>query len=307
MAEPKANWKRPSDLESAAMRVQTVGLVRAPFEDVYHQILMRPWWQFVLLTALAFLGLNLIFATLYFIQPGSVSNARDGSFEDHFYFSVQTLATIGYGGMAPATRWAHAVVTVEAFSGILSVAVITGVTFAKFARPTSRVIFSAKVPITPRHGVPHLMFRMANQRQNLVVEATLRALVLVRESTPEGETLRRPIDLKLVRDRTAIFTLSWTAMHVIDESSPFFGEGAIERLRERGAEIYLSFSGLDETLAQPIHARWRYQLDDIVPNVRFADILDVRDDGVRVLDYRNFDEVVPLNPPAPAQSNGPLS
>ena len=285
--------KRPSTPVIAPLH--TIGLARAPFEDIYHQILVRPAWQFVLFTACAFLGLNMLFALLYFVAPGSVTNARPGSYEDCFYFSVQTLATIGYGGMTPATRWAHAVVTAEAFCGILSVALITGITFAKFARPTSRVIFSAKVPLTPRHGIPHLMFRMANRRQNLVVEATLRVMVLVRESTPEGETVRRPVDLKLVRSGTALFTLSWTAMHLIDETSPFHGEGALERLRAQEAEIYLSFSGLDETFAQTIHARWRYQLDDIVPNVRFADILEVQPDGTRIIDYRNFDDVVPIN------------
>jgi inward rectifier potassium channel len=279
-------------------KLRTVGLERAPFEDVYHSILVRPWWQFVLATALAFLGVNALFALLYMIEPGSVTNARPGNYEDAFYFSVQTLATIGYGNMAPATRFAHWVVTLEAFTGILTVAVITGVTFSKFSRPTARVAFSAKVAAPTRNGVPHLMFRMANRRNNLVVEATLRVLTLVRETTVEGETVRRPIELKLVRDRSALFTLSWTAMHAIEEGSPFYGEGALERLRASGAEMYLSFSGIDETFAQTIHARWRYTLDDIAWGQRFADILTIHADGSRVIDYSHFDEVVPVNQPA---------
>jgi inward rectifier potassium channel len=274
--------------------IHAVGLHRAPFEDFYHSILVRPWWQFVLLVAAAFVGVNALFALAYLLGPESVSNVRPGSFEDAFYFSVQTLGTIGYGNMSPVTRYGHVIVTIEAFTGILSVAVITGVTFAKFSRPTARVLFSAKVAAPTRHGVPHLQFRMANQRRNMVVEAQLRALVLVAEETPEGERIRRPIDLALVRDRTALFTLTWTAMHIIDEKSPFYGPGALERLRAQGGEIFLSFSGVDETFAQLIHARHRYGLDDIAWNARFADVLQVAPDGTRVIDYQHFDEVVPL-------------
>ncbi len=290
---------RLSRADNPFPRVESRGLRRAPFEDLYHSILVRPWWQFVLAAGLAFLTLNAFFAMLYWIEPGSVANARPGSYEDAFDFSVQTLATIGYGNMAPATRFAHAVVTTEAFVGMLTVAMIAGVAFAKFSRPTARVVFSAKVAAPTRHGVPHLQFRMANRRHNMVVEARLQVIVLIAETTPEGESIRRPLELKLVRDHTSIFTLSWTAMHTIDESSPFRGEGAVERLRAQQAEIYLAFSGIDETSAQTIHARWRYSLDDIAWGFRFADILTITADGTRVIDYTHFDEVVPAKPLAP--------
>ena len=276
------------------LKIVTVGLKRKPFEDVYHSILVRPWWQFVLLTAVGFIVLNLFFAVFYRLEPGCILNARPDSFEDCFYFSVQSLATIGYGAMSPATRYGHLIVTIEAFVGILSVAVVTGVTFAKFARPTAKVMFSARVAAPTRHGVPHLMFRMGNLRTNLVVEAVLHVLILIEDSTPEGETLRRPIDLKLVREKTALFTMTWTAMHVIDESSPFFGPDALARLRQQKAEIFLSFSGIDETFAQPIHARHRYSLDEIAWNCRFADVLQTLPDDTRLIDYSRFDEVVPI-------------
>lgn len=284
----------PRDPRSIFPAVRTIGLERRPFEDVYHQILTRPWRHFVGVIAVLFVVLNVVFALLYLAQAGSIANAREGSFEDAFYFSVQTMATIGYGGMTPATRYAHLVVMIEAITGILTVAVITGVTFAKFARPTARVMFSAQIAAPTRFGVPHLQFRMANQRNNLVAEATLRVLVLVKQTTPEGEVVRMPIDLPLVRDRTALFTLTWTAMHKIDEKSPFHGEGALERLQAQGAEIFLTFNGLDETFAQNIHARHRYRLEDIAWGCRFADVLTVEPDGTRVVDYSHFDEVVPV-------------
>lgn len=264
-------------------------------DDFYHRILTRTWAAHFALACGVFLGANAVFALLYLIEPGSIANARPGSFEDAFYFSVQTMGTIGYGGMIPTTRFANLLVTVEALFGTLLVAVLTGVTFAKLARPTAKVLFADKLPITPRDGVPHLMMRMANWRHNNVVEAQLRVFTLRLERTAEGETIRVPVELPLVRDRTAVFWMSWTAMHKIDASSPLHGDG-LRRLRDEGGEIFLVLSGLDETFSTTIHARRRYSAADIVPNARYADILSVRSDGARVIDYRRFHEVEPASP-----------
>jgi len=275
-------------------RVRTIGLQRAWHKDLYHFVLAQSWPRFFLLTGLMFVATNLLFALFYWAVPGSVANARPGSFEDAFYFSVQTLATIGYGGMTPVTRYAHIVVTFEAFMGVLAVALITGITFTRFARPSVRVLFSNRVVLAPRNGVPHLMFRMANWRRNRIVEARLGVVLLVTEVTREGEILRRQIDLPLVRDRTGVFFLTWTAMHRIDESSPFHGPNALERLRATQAELFLALTGLDETIGQTIHARRQYSLNDIVTNVRFADVMSDEPDGTRVIDYSRFHDVVPL-------------
>lgn len=277
-------------------RIKAIGLERAWHKDLYHFVLAQTWPRFFLLTAVTFIASNLVFATLYWIAPpGSVSNSRPGSFEDAFYFSVQTLATIGYGGMIPVTRYAHIVVTCEAFVGVLAVALITGITFTRFARPSVRVLFSNKVVISPRNGVPHLMFRMANWRRNRIVEARLGITLLVTDRTREGDVMRRQIDLPLVRDRTGVFFLTWTAMHKIDEASPFYGPDGLARLRAQSAEIFLALTGLDETIGQTIHARRQYTLDDLVADARFADVLSDLPDGTRVIDYRRFHDVVPLN------------
>jgi len=268
------------------------------FEDVYHKVLAMPWWRFFAYVAAAWVGINLVFAVLYAAAPGSVSGARPGDLEDAFYFSVQTFATIGYGAMAPASRFGHAVVVVEALVGTLGVALVTGVTFAKFARPTARVLFAAKAVVTLRDGVPFLVFRLANWRGNMVVEGQLRALVLLRTETREGEAIRIPVELPLVRDRTALFALTWVPMHRIDRSSPFWGgPAAIEKLRPQRAEIFLSFSGFDETSGQQIHARHNYTLDDLVYNARFVDVLSISDDGTRAVDYGAFHDVEVLGPP----------
>src|SRR6185312_11492889 len=275
--------------------VKAIGLERAPHKDVYHFILGRTWLTFFLIVAVVFVLANLCFAWLYLAEPGAVANVRPGSFEDAFYFSVQTLATIGYGGMYPASRYGHVVVALEAVVGILMVALITGITFTRFARPIARVLFSNKAVVTPRDGVPHLMFRMANWRRNRIVEARLSVVMLITERTREGEVMRRQIDLPLVRDKTTVFFLTWSAMHLIDDRSPFFGPGALDRLRAQQAEVYLGLTGLDETIGQVIHVRKQYALDDIVSGARFADVLSTGEDGTRVIDYRKFHDVVPID------------
>jgi inward rectifier potassium channel len=283
---------------NATMAVVTHGQRVTFFEDVYHKVLAMPWWRFFLYVAAAWVGVNALFALLYAAAPGCVAGARPGDLEDAFYFSVQTFATIGYGAMSPATRFGHGVVVVEALVGTLGVALVTGVTFAKFARPTARVLFSAKAVITVRDGVPHLVFRLANWRGNMVVEGQLRALVLLLSETREGEAVRIPVELPLVRDRTALFALTWIPMHRIDRASPFWGGAAsMEKLRAQRAEIFLSFSGFDETSGQQIHARHRYQLDDIVYNARYVDVLSIGDDGTRTIDYGAFHDVEVLGAP----------
>jgi inward rectifier potassium channel len=157
------------------------------------------------------------------------------------------------------------------------------------------VLFGNKAVIQLRDGEPHLVFRLANWRGNMVVEGQLRALVLTRQETREGDVIRVPVELPLVRDRTALFVLSWMPMHRIDTKSPFWGgPAALARLREAGAEIFLSFTGIDETLGQQIHARWRYRLDDVVHNARFVDVVSLEDNGDRTIDYARFHDVEQL-------------
>ncbi len=262
--------------------------------DAYFALLTRTWWQFCLAVSLYIILINTFFAGLYLLDPGGVSNARPGSFEDAFFFSVQTLATIGYGTMAPISRFSHVVVTIESILGILTVGSFAGVAFARLSRPTARVLFSEKIVIRTRNGVPHLQFRIANWRTNLIIEATLRVYVLATQRTTEGEVLRTPVELKLVRASNPVFFLTWTAMHAIDEASPFFGEGAIAQLAAEKTPIYASLNGYDQTLGQTVHAYAEYSVDDIVPNARFADVITVRPDGVRDIDFSRFNDVEPL-------------
>jgi inward rectifier potassium channel len=280
------------DARARMPNVKAAGRGLSPYEDAYHWILTRTWTRFFTSVTLAFVVVNVVFAGLYSLQPEAIRNAD--TFADRFFFSVQTLGTIGYGVMYPATRWANVLVSIEALVGLLFAALVTGLTFARFARPTARILFSEKAVIGPRDGVPHLMFRMANYRRNQIADATLHAILLVTAKTAEGDMMRRPYPLSLVLSSNPLFTFSWTAMHRIDEASPFFGVDAMDRLRSGGVEIYLTLTGVDETLAQTIHARARYTLDDVVHNARFVDILRIEPDGTRIIDYDHFHDILEL-------------
>ncbi len=274
--------------------VEIRGRTFAPHEDLYHTVLTMSWAQFFGALAVGFVGVNALFALLYWVVPGTINGVS--SFEDAFYFSIETLSTIGFGAMSPATRYGHLLVSVESFTGLLVTAVSTGLTFAKFARPTAKFLFTEKIAVANRNGVPHLMIRVANWRHNQVAEATMRVVLLVQETTLEGEQMRRSVDVPLVRPNTPLFLLTWTAMHRIDEASPFYGDDALDRLRAQKAEIFVSVTGVDETIATTITARRRYAFDDIVWNARFADVMVFGTDAVRRIDYSRFHDVVPIDP-----------
>ena len=264
--------------------------------DLYHFLVSSSWARLLSWIALAFLGANSVFALAYLLQPGGIENARPGSFVDAFFFSVQTMGTIGYGKMAPQTIYTNALVTVEVFVGLLGLAMVTGLTFAKFSRPTARVLFSRQAVVGPHDGVPSLMFRMANARGNNIVEAQVHVVFALNQTTLEGVSMRRFYDLELARRQSALFALSWTAIHPLTEQSPLrnFSRAALEAAE---AEIVVSLLGLDETFSQTVHARHRYALRDIVWDARFADILVRGRDGRRSVDYAHFHQVLPLVPP----------
>jgi inward rectifier potassium channel len=281
-------------IQDGRFQIMGLGAWHSYWRDPYHLLLTIPWTGFFALVVATYISVNVIFALLYLAQPGSVANAPSGSFLDMFFFSVQTLATIGYGAMYPKTPYANTIVTIEALVGIIGTAVITGLAFARFSRPTARVVFSEVAVITPFDGVPMLMFRSANQRRNQILEAQMQVYLLRDEITSEGQFLRRFYDLRLLRHRTPSFTLSWTAMHPIDEESPLFGMTP-ELLRQKQVSIVASLSGIDETVMQTIHARHNYSAQDILWNHRLVDIFHDSDDGHRYMDFSQFHEAVPLD------------
>lgn len=291
---PRVTRKKRLDIiKTRRFEIIRKGVSHSHWQDPYHLILTINWPGFFGLTVASYVATNTLFALLYLAGGDSIKNARPGSFFDAFFFSVQTMATIGYGAMYPQTDYANILVSIEALVGLMGVAMVTGLMFARFSRPTARVIFSNVAVITPHNGVPTLIFRTANERSNQIVEAQIGVTLLRNEVTSEGESMRRFYDLKLVRNQTRNFSLSWTVMHQIDESSPLFGETA-ESLTEAEMDIVVTLTGLDETVSQTIHARHYYLAEEVLWNMRFVDIFHTKSDGRRVIDYSRFHDVTPL-------------
>lgn len=268
-----------------------VGGADGYLSDLYHFLLVSSWSRLLLLLGIVFVGSNCLFALAYLLAGDSIQGARPGSFADAFFFSVQTMATIGYGHMVPRTLWANILVAIESLVSLLGLAVVTGLTFAKFSRPTARVLFSRVSVIAPWDGVPSLIFRMANQRGNHIAEARVHVILARNETTAEGDVFRRLHDLQLVRDETALFALTWTAIHPISDVSPL-NHATRESLAESEAEIIVSLTGLDESFSETVHARHSYRAEDIVWGARFVDILSRLPDGRRQVDYTRFHDVI---------------
>ncbi len=247
------------------------GASHSHWQDPYHLLLTLNWFWFFIAIAVFYIIINTLFALLYLAGGDCLENARPGSFADAFFFSVQTMASIGYGVMNPRTNYANFIVTIEALVGLMALAMSTGLMFARFSLPTAKVIFSNVAVITPYNGVPTLIFRTANKRRNRILEAQVGVSLLRDEITKEGDFMRRFYDLKLVRNQTPIFALTWTVMHTIDESSPLYG-ATPESLVDNNSEIVVLLMGLDETVSQTIHARHSYIESEIFWNHRFVDI-----------------------------------
>lgn len=275
------------------LEVVSHGRKRQWLDDLYARLLGVSWKQLMFIITFLYIIINLLFASCYLLLTDGIENARPGSFLDAFFFSVQTMATIGYGKMSPIGVTANALVTLEALLGFGYFAVVTGLVFSKFSRPTARVMFSEKAVICPYDGVPTLMLRLANERTNRIVNASVQLVLIRKETNAEGSVMRRFHDLAIVRSQVPLMQVTWTVMHIIDESSLLFGATG-ESLRDNETEIIVSLTGLDETMSQTIHARYSYISDEIACNHTFEDILNRTSDGRLEIHYQRFHNVIAL-------------
>jgi inward rectifier potassium channel len=256
--------------------------------DAYHAILSVSWPVFFGAAICVYMSVNVVFAIAYYFGKG-VANAT--TFLDYFFFSIQTLATVGYGNMSPASLYAHWVATAEIITGLLTIAIITSLVFARFSKPTARIMFSKAAVIAPYDGVPTLMLRVANQRGSHILEAAA-SLVLVRsERTIEGHTLRRFHELELERTRSPLFALTWLLMHRIDATSPLHGL-ALADIEADDMRLVVTLSGMDETFAASVTARHHYAHEDILFGHRFVDMFSEQGNARELHeDMRKFDLV----------------
>ena len=259
--------------------------------DAYHFLRTASWTQIMLLFAGLFLVSNLVFATILYLGHASVMNAK--GFLDDFWFSVQTMGTIGYGYLAPADTLANTIVMIESFSGIMLTALITGVFFARFSTPMARVVFSKVAIISNHDGIRALTFRLANERATAIVEATVHLYMTRDERLASGERFRRVYDLALRRTTTPVFALSFLAVHPIDENSPLRNMTAVD-LRETNLQLAVTFTGIDDSLATPVHSRYLWTWNDIVFDRKFVDMLGTDERGQRFLDLGPIHDTEPV-------------
>lgn len=278
-------------LRSNGFEVHVLGGRRPGAHDLYHQMLTIPWWGAAAVLASIYLVLNAIFAELYLLA-GGLTNAQPGSFADAFYFSVQTMGTIGYGAIAPSGHPANTLVVVESMVGLGFTAVATGLVFVRFSLQRAQVLFSQRACIGPIDRVPTLSVRVGNERRNRIVDATFRLSLTRTVLTDEGVVMYRAVDLPLVRDRAMALSRAWNVMHRITPGSPLDGVDA-EGLVAAEAELTLLVAGIDETTMQPVHAMHLWNASDVAFDHRLADVIDERPDGVMVIDLSRFHDVVP--------------
>jgi inward rectifier potassium channel len=255
-----------------------VGVARFDYKDPYHIAVSASWPAFVAALLGLWLAINLLFATLYALDPGGVANTRPDSFFDAFFFSVETLATVGYGVMAPTTLYTHIVSAAEIVTGTAFTAIVTGLLFVRFSRPRANIIFADNAVITAHNGHPKLMIRIVNARSTVMVSASARMFALLSEQTAEGQFFRRIHDVPLIQAQLPLFIMPWTLMHRIDRNSPLHGITP-EALAGSDTRIFLTVTGHDRALATEVQDMGDYTAEHILFGQRYADSVTLDEKG----------------------------
>jgi len=275
-------------------QITVLGTRIEPFRDLFHLILRAPWTAVLGGSACMYLIFNLAFAAA-FDAFGGVGGVQTGSFSEYFYFSVQTMATIGYGQLYPISTAANVLVVSEAIVGMTIVALTTGLLFAKFSAVRARIQFASEAVIGPLDGIPTLMFRLGNERSSQIIDAVVRVIMYRTEISVEGVKNYRMYDVPLERERTPTLSRSWTVLHRIRPGSMLYGATPESLVRDE-IEFLISMVGLDELTGQTMHARHSYDGAKLRWGARHHDLLSDREDGGIILDMTHFNDVVATEP-----------
>jgi len=287
----KEKIAKPRTLRVGDREIITEGLHLNFWADISYRCMTASWPSFIGGAAIVFIVFNAIFALFYWIGDQPIANVPVGAYVDYLYFSIETLSTAGYGDMHPQTHYGHFIATVELFTGIFSMSLMTGLIFARFARPNARLLFAENPVISTQDGELTLMIRFANERNTLIGNATARLWLLRNEATKEGRRTRRFTELSLQRNESPALILSWTLYHVIDQNSPLYGLGPGD-MAAANVVLVVVVSGFDEVTAQTVHARMTYEHHQIRHGHRYADIMENLDDGRLKVEYGRFHKTV---------------
>jgi inward rectifier potassium channel len=264
----------------------------------FHFLINVSWPSFFLVILAGYFTVNAIFASLYLIAGIQSIQGANGStplsaFMSAFFLSVHTFTTVGYGTLAPKDFWTNVIAAFEALTGLMALAVATGLLYGRFSRPSARLAFSEKAIVAPYRNGKGLQFRVANKRPNVLMD--LEATVMLMTVVNSGGTLKREyFPLSLERSTVYFLALTWTLVHPIDESSPFYGKST-DDLRNQQAEILILIKGFDDTFSQVVHSRYSYTFDEIEWGAKFRPAFRVTDKGDMVLDLDRLSEMELLN------------
>jgi len=272
--------------------VTKVGVSRFDLRDPYHMALTASWPAFTLAVLVLYTAINVMFATLYAAVPGAIGNARPGSILDGFFFSMETLATVGYGQMYPATTYGHIVSVAEIMSGMAFTAIVTGLIFVRFSRPRAKILYADHIVITPYNGLPTLMVRIGNGRMSMLTNLNVRVSALIREHSSEGHRMRRINELALVRSNVPMFALTMTMMHRIDETSPLYGHTA-HSLLDGDVRLFVSVEAQDSAINAMVHDIRAYVARDVRFGMKYSDAVVVDADGRTLADLTRISLIEP--------------
>lgn len=268
------------------------GISRFDLHDPYHLAVALTWPQFLATLLVIYLLVNVVFAALFWLVPDSVANARPHSFPDAFFFSIETLATVGYGEMLPATLYGHVIAATEILCGLAFTAILTGLTFVRFSRPRAKLVFAQNPVVATHNGKPTLMLRVGNARAGVLLDAAAKLNVLLSATTAEGKLFRRAQELRLERAHLPVFPLTWTLIHVLDERSPLYGYDAAQAIAHH-AKVFVMVEARDPTLATSVHDIRTYAPEDLRFGMHYVDAVTTAEDGTPVADLAKIGALGP--------------
>lgn len=270
---------------------------RADLRDLYPTLLRLPWSRFLLLVVLAYLVVDILFALMYYAAPDAIGGMHGtGRFTGDFFFSAETLSTVGYGQLFPATLYGHIMASIESLSGMMLIAVVTGLIFVRFSRPWPRVIFARRIVVQPFNGKPALMVRVGNERDSMLFNAEVRMTLMMEAVTLEGIRHFSSHQLRLQDAHIPMFALAWVGRHEISPESPLYGLNQAQ-MKARRMRLVVSVTGLDEVLTETVYAAQRYTADDVHFDHQYV-VMDSEDQGHHRVDFAYFHEIEPWQGPA---------
>jgi inward rectifier potassium channel len=266
--------------------------------DNYHNLIRMGWGKFWLLVLSGYVVVNIIFAFIYMALGSDNLYGADGStgldhFFNAFFFSAQTMSTVGYGHISPKGMAANSVAALESMLGLLAFALATGLLYGRFSRPSAKISYSKNILVAPYQGDGKgLMFRLANLRKNILIGLSVEVIFSYNEDV-DGKPVRRFFPLELERKQVSILTISWTVVHPLDDNSPL-RDMTPEELKRTEASFSILLKAFDDTFSQTVHSRAAYYFSDIVWNAKFTPTFDRDDDGTIVLDLSKLHDYVSI-------------